>query len=68
MEIIGIIIGTLTLLLAGFAIYFPIYYSKRVSALILKEKNTEDFNGAINLYFDRIPDEQRIPPDHLEKS
>lgn len=68
MEVIGIIIGILGVLIAVFAIYFPIYYSKRINTIILKEKSTQDFNRAITLYFDRIPDEQRIPPDHLKKS
>lgn len=69
MEIVIAIIGIAIAIVIGiFSIVIPIYYSKKLKVLILKPDDAKRIEKSINLYFEKIPDEQRIPPDHLIKS
>lgn len=63
-----IVIGVLGIIIAIIAIYYPIRYSKQIKTSFLKPSDSKRVDKSIDLYFEKIPDEQRIPPDHLIKS
>lgn len=64
-TIIGIFLGSV---IAIYAIYYPIKYSKKLTVSFLKPNDTERIQKSIDLYCEKIANEQRIPPDHLIKS
>jgi hypothetical protein len=62
-----IVIGIIGIIIAIIAIYYP-RYSKQIKISFLKPTDSKKVDKSIDLYFEKISDEQRIPPDHLIKS
>lgn len=64
-AIIGILVA---IVIAYLTIVYPIRYSKKMNVCFLKSNDADNVQKFIDLYCEKIADEQRIPPDHLKKS
>lgn len=62
------VIGFLGICIAIIAFVYPLRFSKQIKTSFLSPSDAKKVDKSIDLYFEKIPDEQRIPPDHLIKS
>lgn len=62
--IIEIMIGVGAAILSA---YLPLKFRNRLKVVSLKKGQTARINKFIDLYIERIPENQRVPPDHIIK-